>query len=94
MKFFISFLISLNALAAPIEIYHEGNSIEAKMFKDIMMIDYNIPEDLIRIRRANQCEEIKEEGKLGICLKNNGDLLVVSVDRGFVDESLKVFQAP
>jgi hypothetical protein len=94
MKFFISFLISFNALAAPIQIYHEGNSLEANMFKDIMMMDYNIPEDLIIIRRTNLCEEIREEGKLGICLKNNGDLFLVSVDRGFVEESLKVFQAP
>jgi hypothetical protein len=94
MKFFVSMLISLNAFATPIQIFHENNSLEANMFKDIMMLDYGIPEDLIIIKRANTCEDTKEEGKLGICIKNNGDLLLVSVDRGFVEESLKVFQAP
>lgn len=94
MKFVISLLFTFKALAAPILINHEGNLLEASMFKDIMISEYSIPEDLIVMKQISQCEEIKNEGKLNICLKNNGDLLLVSVDRGFVDESLKVFQAP
>lgn len=93
MKFVISFFFCVNAIASPIFIHHEGNPIEAQMIKDILMKDYQIPEELISVTRK-ECAEIKETGKLNLCLKNNGDLLVVSVDRNFINESLKVFQAP
>jgi hypothetical protein len=94
MKFVISLLFSLSAVASPIHVYYEGSSLEAKMFKDIMINDYRIPEDLILLKRVYECEVIKAEGKLDICLKNNGDLILVSVDKRFINESLKVFQAP
>ena len=64
------------------------------MFKDILMTDYLIPEELITFKITRNCEELKGVGKLDLCLKNNGDLLMVSVDREFINESLKVFQAP
>jgi hypothetical protein len=94
MKFIISFFISFTALGSPIHIYYESSPIEAMMFKDIMKIDYSIPEELILLKKVRRCEVVKGEGKLDLCLKNNGDLFMVSVDRGFINESLKVFQAP
>ncbi len=94
MKFVISLFITTTIYANPIHLYHEGNSIEANMFKDILMTDYLIPEELITFKITRNCEELKGVGKLDLCLKNNGDLLMVSVDREFINESLKVFQAP
>ena len=94
MKFVISFLFCVSAYASPIQVYFEADSIEAKMLKDILMTDYQIPEELISMKKIKECEGIKTNGKLELCLKNNGDLLVVSVDRHFINESLKVFQAP
>lgn len=94
MKFVISFLFFASAYASPIQVYFESDSTQAKMLKDILITDYQIPEELITMKKIKECEGIKTSGKLELCLKNNGDLLVVSVDRHFINESLKVFQAP
>ena len=94
MKFVISFLFCTNLYAAPIQVYYETDSHEAKMLKDILVSDYQIPDELISLKKIKECDGIKTSGKLELCLKNNGDLLVVSVDRNFINESLKVFQAP
>jgi hypothetical protein len=86
--------MSASAIASPINLFYEGTSKEAKMYRNILMTDYQIPEELISMKPIRTCEALKAEGKLDLCLKNNGDLLMVSVDRGFINESLKVFQAP
>lgn len=94
MKFVISFFFCLSAYASPIQVYFEADAIEAKMLKDILINDYQIPDELIALKKIKECEGIKTNGRLELCLKNNGDLLLVSVDRNFINESLKVFQAP
>jgi hypothetical protein len=94
MKFFTSLILSTSLLqAAPIQIYFEENSMDAIMIKSILIADYSIPEDLIELSEAGECGRVKQKGKLSLCLKNNGDLLVVSVDRNFINESLSVFRA-
>jgi len=96
MKSVISFLIlvmSFELHANPIRVYHEGMPDEAKVVRDIFKDQYAIPEDLIDLRRVMSCEGLRKKGKLDICLKNNGDLIVVSVDKNFISESLKVFWA-
>ncbi len=97
MKFVISSLLLLMAVevsASPIKIFYEQDPTRATWVRDIFTQDYAIPEDLIALKQVVRCEELKERGKLDLCLNNNGDLLVVSVDRGFVSESLQIFQAP
>jgi hypothetical protein len=64
------------------------------MYKDILIQNYKIPEELIAIKSIEKCEELRSEGKLDLCLKDNGDLYLVSVDHEFINESLKVFRAP
>ncbi|MFL5784872.1 MAG: hypothetical protein ACJ76H_09705 [Bacteriovoracaceae bacterium] len=96
MKFAISFLCLLTfaAEASPIRIFHEKKEEHAQVVREIFLQQYSIPEELIAMTEVQNCEELKGRGKLDLCLKNNGDLLVVSVDRGFINESLKIFQAP
>ncbi len=95
MKSAISLLMfSVSVSASPIHLYHESNSTEALRYKEILMSEYQIPEDLIMMKTIRSCDGLKGEGKLDLCLKNNGDLLMVSVDREFINESLKVFRAP
>lgn len=95
MKFAISLLLlSVSTFASPIKIYHEDNVDHAVAIKDTLTQGYFIPEDLMSLQVARRCEDLIEGGKLDLCLKNNGDLIVVSVDREFVNESLKVFRAP
>ncbi len=98
MKFIISFtflaLLSLPVFARPIHVYYEQNSTDAKWIKDIFVQTYHIPEDLIALTVTPKCEALKERGKLDLCLNNNGDLLIVSVDHEFISESLKIFQTP
>lgn len=94
MKFVISFIFTSNVVAAPITIYHEMTAKKALVVQEIFMSNYKIPHELISIRNIEKCSDIKNSGKIDLCLKNNGDLLVVSVDRRFINESLKIFQAP
>ncbi len=96
MKFVISLILltAAPAFASPIRIYHEREEGRAQSVRDIFLQQYFIPEDLIAMMEVSECEGLKGQGKLDLCLKNNGDLLVVSVDRGFIHESLKIFQAP
>jgi len=98
MKFVINFIalacLASAAMAAPIQVFYEEEPSRAQIVKDIFIESYQIPEDLIDLKRITKCDELEEKGKLDLCLNNNGDLLIVSVDRGFISESLKIFQAP
>lgn len=93
MKFFISSLICLNCWASPINIFHEDSIKEANALKVILTSDYSVPDELIGVNKIDICEKAKPIGQLDMCLKNNGDLYLVSVNREFIDESLKVFRA-
>ncbi len=95
MKLLISLLLLSHKLySAPINLLFENRSSEAQIYRSILMREYSIPEELIGMKRIHSCEETKGSGKLDLCLKKNGDLIVVSVDHEFISESLKVFQAP
>lgn len=94
MKYVISFFICLNVFAAPIKIFHEKVPGRANIVKDIFTQQYKVPEDLIEKKETQDCENLKSAGNLDLCLKKNGDLLVVSVNRRFVSESLKIFNTP
>ena len=95
MKYIISFalIISSKVVANPINFYFEGKTSEAKIYKRILIKDYQIPKELISLIKVKKCEEEKTRGKMDLCIKNNGDLYWVSVDDEFVKESLKVFQS-
>jgi hypothetical protein len=94
MKFAISFLFSASAFSAPINIFHEGLLNDAEIYKNILINEYYIPEELILVRGIQDCKDAKEMGQIDLCLKNNGDLRLVSADYEFINESLKVFQSP
>jgi hypothetical protein len=95
MKSVISlfFMVSY-AFASPINLYYESDPDEAEIYKAAMIRIHMIPEELIELKKASQCEGIKKKGKFDLCLKKNGDLFEVSIDRHFIEESLKVFQSP
>lgn len=94
MKFVISLVIPFTVFANPINVIHENSHELALIYKTILENEYFVPSDLITLKETKDCSLIKKKGKLDLCLKNNGDLLVVSVDREFINDSLKVFQAP
>lgn len=96
MKFATSlfaFFLTTGLAASPIRVFHESKPEEAKLVRGILLEEYAIPEDLIDLRSVVNCEGVKRKGKLDLCLKNNGDLVVVSADKNFIRESLKVFWA-
>lgn len=94
MRFVISFLLVASVHAAPIKVFYEDDSTHAVKVRETLMEEYKIPVDLIELSKVFDCEGLARNGKLDLCLKNNGDLILVSVDRGFVNESLKIFRAP
>jgi hypothetical protein len=94
MKFVISLFFSISAFASPIHVFYEDEPSRAEVVRTIFIGDYKIPESLISLKEVSSCEALQKKGKLDVCLKKNGDLQVVSVDRGFVNESLKIFAAP
>lgn len=95
MKFVISlFFFCQTISASPIHLFYEDKSEDAEIYKSIMMNDFSIPEDLIALKKIDDCEKVKIAGKLDLCFKKNGDLFMVSANREFINESLKVFLAP
>ena len=97
MKYAIScycFLLITSLKADPIFIYYESDSQYANEIKNIMTDQYSIPDDMMTLRQVRLCKEIKGKSKLDMCINENGDLNVVSVDQRFISESLKVFKAP
>lgn len=87
-----SFITNIG-FAAEINLFHERNDIAAEEIKEILNSTYFIPDELIQKIPVRDCEEVNKKGRLDLCLKNNGDLILVSVDRRFVNESLKAFRA-
>ncbi len=94
MKYIISLFLVFNVSAAPIRLFHEEGREWASIIKQTLVKEYQIPSELIEITKIDSCRELREQGRLDLCLKNNGDLIVVSVDRQFVLESLRIFRAP
>lgn len=96
MKLGISLLLLLCAKSwgTPIQIYFEkGQKIEASIYQDLLIKDYQIPEELISLTLVVDCDVRKKRAELELCIKNNGDLKLVSVDKNFIRDSLSVFKA-
>jgi hypothetical protein len=96
MKFVISLglLVVSHVSAFPVRIYFEETSMYATEIKKELIENYRVPEELIEMKRIENCIVLPITGRLDLCLKNNGDLLMVSVDREFINESLRIFRAP
>jgi hypothetical protein len=97
MKYVISSFalsLSLGLFASPIRIFYEVDSTRAGWVKEILIQNYKIPEDLIVLKNIAKCRGIEAKGKLDLCINDNGDLSVVSVDQRFISESLKIFYTP
>jgi hypothetical protein len=97
MKYVISLMLILTPLvlkADPIHIFYETNNDLAYEVKKIFTEQYSIPEEIISIKQISNCQQITGEGKLDLCINENGDLQVVSADQRFISDSLKVFKAP
>ncbi len=80
------------AEAAPIQIYHEGNSSIANEIYKELTNTYSIPEELIEISKTSECKSLKTQFKLELCLNKNGELVVLSADKDFLNRTLKVFR--
>ena len=99
MKLGISLLLLLSTqmlrAITPVHIYFEaGQSLDAMIYRDLLIKDHAIPEDLISMSEVAECERKKARTEFELCIKSNGDLKVVSVDKKFIQESLSIFKAP
>jgi hypothetical protein len=95
MKYVISLMLCWSGLvlARPIRIFYEGEIQLAQKLSDELAQVYLIPRELMSVKWARECGDLPRNGKLDLCIKNNGDLEVVSVDQFFI-ESIRIFRAP
>jgi|GEM_PF-5328690 len=91
MKFIISILLLSKAQASLLVIHHENNLQHAKIFKEILTADYQIPENLIEVRETRACEEIVPRKKFELCVKSNEELIVLNAERSFIELTMKSF---
>lgn len=97
MKLSISLLLLLSSAiqARPIQIHFErGQRIEALIYQELLINEYLVPEELIAMNVVRSCENRSKKAELELCIKNNGDLIVVSADKNFIRDSLSVFRTP
>jgi len=97
MKFVISIIAIMASMAIhsePIRIFYEEDSHNAEVVREIFIENYQIPTELFTLSKTSDCDRTKGNNKLDLCLKNNGDLIVVSVDRRFISDTLRIFQTP
>jgi hypothetical protein len=79
----------------PVQLYfEEGQRLEAIIYRDLLIQDYAVPEELITLTEVMKCETMSAKTEFELCIKSNGDLKVVSVDKKFIQESLSIFKAP
>ena len=64
---------------------------EGEMLMNIIQQKFKIPRKLITYRSINQACMEKSEAIMHLCLKQNGELEVVKVNRFVVENSLRVF---
>lgn len=99
MKLGISLFLLLSAsmlrAMTPVQIYFEaGQRLEAIIYRDLLIQDHAVPEELITLNEVMECETMSAKTEFELCIKSNGDLKVVSVDKKFIQESLSIFKAP
>lgn len=68
-----------------------ASNTEGKLLLKIIQEKFKIPRKLITYRRVNKECSKESEAIMQLCLKVNGDLEVVNVNRFAVENSLRVF---
>lgn len=99
MKLGISIFLLLGtpilSAMTPVQIYFEsGQRLEAIIYRDLLIQDHSVPEELMTLTEVMECETMSAKTEFELCIKSNGDLKVVSVDKKFIQESLSIFKAP
>lgn len=95
MKFFFSFflLIPIYSNAALINVLYESNLKDAKIVKNIFLKRYEIPAQLVVIKKGS-CLERVDERFMNICITKKGELIQLSSNINFIRKSLNTFHTP
>ena len=92
MKFLFSLCFFSNLVFGQmirIHSFHEKNAIWAK---EILMAQYQIPEDVIEINMIKECAEIqKDKKKWEICLAESGEMIFLATPKNVI-QTLKTFK--
>lgn len=89
---FLLFLILENAIARDLILIENLAELEAgKNLTRIIQEKFNIPRRLITQKNLNQDCSKKSEAILHLCLKKNGDLEIVSMNKSAIESMLGVF---
>lgn len=93
ISLFLLLLQSPNVRADIIRISFDAQNRElAQRVQEQMEREFFIPKDFVSMQeRMEPCEKSRESLQWHLCINKNGDLMEVSVDRTFKNETLKVF---
>jgi hypothetical protein len=76
-----------------IYIGHNNKKSQAHIVKAYFISKYNIPRELIKVKRSN-CEEKEDNRYLQLCINQKGELIQLSSNIDFKIKSLSIFKQP
>jgi hypothetical protein len=95
MKLFFSLVFSINICfgSSLVLVQYESESTDAEYYKSVLMNEYNIPEEFIVLYMIDKkCEEAVKKSRLQFCISSSGNLIIVSADERFINETLRTFK--
>ncbi len=95
MKLFFSlfFLSSLVSASEFVLISYQKNLDEAYFYKDILIKEYNVPEDFIEVElNEYDCKQVEKKARLHLCIDQSENLNIVFADLRFIKETLATFR--
>ncbi len=95
MKYFKHLLLLIfflpQAYASKVQIYFELEQKQmANIVRTIFQDKYNIPKELIEVKKTTNCR-LKDERYLEVCVQRNKELIILSKDIERVKRPLKIF---
>lgn len=64
----------------------------SEMLKKVLIDNYQVPEFVINRRFSENCENLKEDALIHLCIDNTGEINVVYIDYTFFRNTLEGFQ--
>lgn len=94
MKLIISFLWLLSTSSEAMIVIQSQSKNKASIVKDIFEQKYQIPSDLIEVKKISKCRMCHEKIAACLCINKKGELKTLSFDMITLKKSFSVFRLP